>query len=98
MAITLESLFEQAEQTLQGNAHLFCALIDALEKRGVVTRQDVKDVIREKIRWLEKCRADIGVAAPLLLVEEWVTSPPPDPRDPYEDRPRAQVIRFPGRR
>lgn len=94
MAITNERLLELLDATLQGTAHLFCALADALEQAGV-DREALRRALEAKIDWLGKNDVDIEVATPVLLAREWLIDPPRDPRDPYGDQPRAAVLRFP---
>lgn len=80
----VDDLRDEAEMTLQGQAHLICALASALERSGALNRQAFQQVIHEKVSWLAHHNADLRVAVPLLLADQWLTAPPPNPADPYD--------------
>lgn len=77
-------LREEMDLTLQGQAHLICALASALERSGALDRSAFQQVIREKVSWLTHHNADLRVTVPLLLADQWLTAPPPNPADPYD--------------
>lgn len=85
---TIAELRDEADKTLQGQAHLFCALASALERSGALDREVLRQAIREKIEWLTHHNVDLGTATPLLMAEQWLTDPPPNPRDPYDGTSR----------
>ena len=77
-------LREEMDWTLQGQTHLICALAAALERSGALDRGAFQEAIREKISWLTHHSADLRIATPLLLADQWLTAPPPNPADPYD--------------
>jgi len=77
-------LREEMDLTLQGQTHLICALASALERSGALDRSAFQQVIREKVSWLTHHNADLRVTVPLLLADQWLTAPPPNPADPYD--------------
>lgn len=85
------------DDTVQGVAHLFCALVETLETAGSTTRADVRRALHDKVDWLAAHGARDSVASVLMLAEDWLTHPPHDPADPFEGRPRATVLPFPPR-
>ncbi len=86
-------VIEHLDELLQGQLHLFCALADALDRSGCLEKSELKSAVRAKIEWLERCNASIGVATPLLTAEDWLTSPPPDPANPYEGQRRPILVK-----
>ena len=92
--LTPSDVMETVDAFLHGQTHLLCALADLLENSGGPTKRDMVAALRAKIAWLERANVDITVATPLLLAVEWLTEPPPDPRDPYRERHRGlRVVR-----
>jgi len=75
----------ELSRLIEGNAHLFCALADALERSGVLKREDLVAAIADKIHWLEHHNTDINAAVPLLQAKDWLITPPRNPADPFGD-------------
>lgn len=74
---------EEMTATIEGNAHLFCALANALERGGVLKREDLLAAINENIHWLEHHNARTEIVVPLLQARDWIEKPPLNPADAF---------------
>lgn len=81
--VDVRHMREEVSHTIEGNAHLFCALADALERSGVLKREDLVAAIEDKIHWLGHHNANLNIAVPLLQARDWILKPPVNPADAF---------------